>query len=411
MSSSESYETLKEVLRLSSTGHLVKRGNKWTAVINVTDDDGNRKQRWIATGKTRKNEANEVLVNTLAEMNKGGFTDITNVTIKDFLNRWLDDVVSLTASPKTERCYRSIVHRHLISSFGNEYLRRLTAPEIQTYYRTKRTSGSLNQKGEPTGKPLAANTIRKHHIILRQALNQAIEWGLIARNPTDGVRAPGKSKPKIAFLTPDETAMFLREAEKSSRYYDIYLLAFGTGMRKGELLALHWADAHLDSLEISVRFSLSKAGYEPVIKMPKSNDGWRTIDISPGLATMLARRKREYKELKKKEGFTDMGLVFSNDSGRPIDPDNLTSTDFDPLVKSFVNHEDPDKRIDRITFHGMRHSHAAHLIQRKESMRMISERLGHSSVSFTMDTYGHLMPGAQQSAASAIDDIMAEADG
>ena len=226
-----------------------------------------------------------------------------------------------------------------------------------------------------------------------------MKMGLVARDVADAVDPPRPSRPTITTLTPEDLPKLLFAAERSP-YHDLYYTALYTGLRLGELLALRWCNVNLDLSSLSVVEALyRRGGY--VIKEPKSRYSRRTVALPPSLALLLRRRKAEQEaqgELLGKRA-TDSDLVFAYVDGSPLDPSTVSHAFAKTVREAGVPH---------IRFHDLRHSHATLMLSAGVHPKVVSERLGHSSVAFTLDTYSHVLPGLQEQAAQRFDEHLGQ---
>lgn len=194
--------------------------------------------------------------------------------------------------------------------------------------------------------------------------------------------------------------MLLKEAQNRKFYEPIYF-AINTGMRRGEILGLRWSDVDFESRLVSVRQTVQRVNDQGIIfkQTAKTDGSRRTIAISATVDETLQKFKRRQTKNKLLHGpfYQDHDLVFSNENGTPLDPDGL-SRGFRRIVKSLD--------IPEVRFHDLRHSHATLLMQQGEHPKVISERLGHSSITITMDLYSHVMPNMQKEAAQKLDDFL-----
>ena len=233
---------------------------------------------------------------------------------------------------------------------------------------------------------------------LHSALQNAVRWGIIQRNPADAVDPPKAQKTEMQTWDECEMRRFL-VATKESVYYPIFYLALFTGLRRSELLALRWQD--VDSLYCQLYVSRSmhhlKTG-EIVFRQPKSAQGNRTVALSPSTLEILRayREKQEAEAVLLGKSVTDNELVFCHPGGSP-------------LLSGTISHA-WDKAIRRaglrvIRLHDARHTHASYMLKQGIHPKVVQERLGHSSIQVTLDTYSHVAPGIQEKAAARLDDI------
>ncbi len=191
----------------------------------------------------------------------------------------------------------------------------------------------------------------------------------------------------------EQVRLFLAEARRSSAYYALYLTALTTGMRQGELMGLRWKDMDLALGVASIQQTLYRLGKDVVAKEPKSVGSRRAVALLPTLVETLravqaaqAAARREFGQ-----AYEDHGLVFCQPNGKPLHAHNVTQRDLPRVAKR--------AGVPRIRFHDLRHCHATLLLQQGVHPKVVQERLGHSTISMTLDTYSHVVPGMQERAA------------
>ena len=226
-------------------------------------------------------------------------------------------------------------------------------------------------------------------------LSQAVEDALLPANPAfrmgKYLQAGDELPPEIQPLTREETHTFLDKAEELFlEYAPLFLCALRTGMRLGELIALQWGNVDFNSRCIHVRRN-RVAGRLTSTK----NKQRRRVDMSLHLTETLKRVRTQRKRAALKAGDAVAPWVFLTPDGHPIDGDNLRSRVFYRLLEK--------AELRRIRLHDLRHTYASLLIQQGESLAYVQEQLGHSSIQVTVDTYGHLIPGANRAAVDRLD--------
>jgi integrase len=179
-------------------------------------------------------------------------------------------------------------------------------------------------------------------------------------------------------LTPEQVRELLDEARKR-RLYALYLLAVTTGLRQGELLGLQWSDVDLEDRSIQVRHTLQEYGAELALAEPKTKQSRRRVDLPVFVATEL----REHRKRMMVEGHPGP-WVFCDTAGGPLRKSNLTRRDFRPLLKA--------AGLPLIRFHDLRHTAATLLLGQGVHPKIVQERLGHSQIAITLDTYSHVLP-------------------
>jgi integrase len=233
------------------------------------------------------------------------------------------------------------------------------------------------------------------HAVLRRSLKQALKWGMIQRNPCDAVDAPRVPKREIAALDSDQVSKFLKAA-KSDRLCALYVLAVATGLRQGELFALRWSDVDLKRKVVSVRYTLVETPSERFLAEPKSTKSRRQVDLPQfAVDSLLDHRKRMLAE-----GFAAVEWVFCDTHGGQLRRSNVIRNSFKPILKK--------AKLSGMRFHDLRHTSATLLLSQGVHPKIVQERLGHSQISLTLDTYSHVLPTMQLEAASKLDQLLSK---
>jgi len=363
----------------------------WQYVVDLGDhpDTGKRRQR-RKRGFSTQTEAAAALDEARRAIEAGGFLfDVEHMTFIGYLEMWLEGLPQTDMKPRTISDYRNETRRYIKPHLGDVKLTKLTPLHLERLYRTLMAEGGQN------GRPLSPKTVLRVHRVIRKAIGDAERKGILQRNV-----ARLADKPSIAQLdterpvwTPDELRTFLAAAE-GDELFALYRLAALTGMRRGELCGLQWEDVDLTEQTIRVRKALAMINGTPSVTTPKSRRSRRVIDIDDRTTQIL--REHHERQLKAAEfvgdGWQETGYVFTTVIGTHQHPDNVSKR-FVALVR----------RIDvkYLTLHGLRHTHATHLLSIGKNPRMVSERLGHADVAFTLQVYGHVLPGHQREAAEA----------
>ena len=366
--------------------------NKWRVEVSMGKGGNGERRRHIETvtgthadAINRRNEL-EVL------RSKGVITPNVRITLGEHLTNWLDGYVKSKCGPRTLESYRSVVERHITPNLGHYQLRQLNHQAIQEYY-----SKSIEK--------LSPRTVAKHHRLLSQALKYAIRHGYLGRNPCDLVDAPEWEPRKMRALTQGEAAHLL-EVAKASPYYPVYYTAISSGLRQAELCGLRWRDVQLDTDRpgISVNQALLKRAGVCLMVEPKTSNSRRRVAMTANLATYL----REYRG-KRQDLFLDLSdlsqllpldsLVFSlvDKLDKPCDP-SMLSHDFAAIAKR--------AGLAGVRFHDLRHTFASLALMRGAPAKVVSEALGHASVSFTLQVYSHVLPGMQENAMALLNGVL-----
>jgi len=378
-------------------GHVIKRyKGSYTIVLNMGVDPatGKRKQQWVSVKGTKK-DAEKRLAELLHQIDTGTFMKPGKTTLAEYLERWLKDYVWPNLAPRTAEGYQYIIRIHLIPCLGNIHLTQLKPEHLQRYYSDRLSCGRWDGNGG-----LSPRSVRHHHMALHSALQNAVKWGLILRNPADAVDPPRCSRSEIHTLDEDGVQAFL-EATKHTSYYPIFYLAIYSGMRRSELLALRWEDVDLIFSQVYVNRSLHHLRDGSfVFRQPKTSNGRRTVALSPSTVLVLKehRENQEAQCLMMGTLLRDDDLVYSNLDGSPLLPDTVSHA-WTKLAKRLGKPE--------IRLHDARHSHASLMLKQGVHPKIVQERLGHASIQTTLDIYSHVAPGLQQAAAAHFDEWLA----
>ena len=349
----------------------------------VSLPNGKRKSVY---GKTRKDVQDKLRV-TLRDLDAGLDISAGRQTVSQYLEGWLSASAKPRVKVKTYEGYESIVRVRITPRLGRRSLSRLTALDVQALYADLEAGGLSNQ------------SIQHTHRVLHSALKQAVRWGLIARNPCEGATPPRPERAEMHVLTQDQVTAFL-DATRDHPAHALYVLAVTTGMRQGELFGLRWADISLDAAKLMVRRALQRqkvAG--PVFIEPKTARSRRTILLSQRAISALKEHRRRQLEERLRQGpdWQDGDLVFCNATGQSPDPG---------WQRQVFQAELEQLGLPVIRFHDLRHTAATLLLAQGVHPKVVSEMLGHATISLTLDTYSHLVPAMHAQAAAAMDALL-----
>ena len=357
-----------------------RKDGRYVAAITLE----NRKRKTFY-GKTRK-EVQDKLNTALHEHKQGMLATGPQQLLKVYLEQWLEQVYKPSVKPNSYKHYSAVIRTHLIPSFGHIPVQKLTAAKVQAFYTQK-----LNEGAKP-------RTVIAIHAVLHRALEDAVKWGLVPRNVTKLVSLPHAERYEAQTLTVEQASRLL-ETARGSRIEALLLVAITTGMRRGELLALHWDDVDLEKGVLYVRRTMSKiVGYGYKESEPKTRTGRRKV-VLPGVAMEALKEHRlrqDQARLEAGEKWHERGIVFSNKYGGFFDPDRLLLI-FDKVLR--------EAGLPHMRFHDLRHSAATILLMSGVHPKVVQERLGHSTIAMTLDVYSHVLPSIQQEAADKMDDL------
>ena len=371
-------------------GTVWQRGKTWTYAFSV--EQGGKRRQISKGGYRTKKLAQEALSEALVGHQRGERVEPTKLTVERYLvDEWLP-VASARLKASTIGGYQHIVSKRLVPHLGPVRLSELSAGQIAAMHRTLRDEG------------LSERTILHTHRCLSKALEDAARRRLIARNVARDVDAPKPRRGEMKVWSADELRTFLRHTE-DDRLGACWVLAVSTGMRRGELLGLRWADVDLDAARLAVRRSRVAVGYDVVEGEPKSGRA-RTIALDDGTVAVLRRHRRRQLEERMAwgEAWEDSGAVFTREEGTPLHPQTM-AWHFEKAVRDLdtaMKAADPKASFPAIRFHDLRHTHATLALQAGVHPKVVQERLGHSSISITLDLYSHVVPGMQEDAAAKV---------
>lgn len=370
-------------------GSIRRRGMKsWELTVDLGRDGSGKRRRKFANVKGTKAEAQKKLRDLLTSLDKGLPLDTSKATVGKFLEIWLHDYAETNTAPRTVAGYREKIHAYIIPHMGHIPLIKLTPQHIQSLH------SDLLQRG------LSLRTVLHAHRILREALGHGLKWGLLLRNVCDAVDPPKPRRKEMVALDAPDVQTFL-DAAVTSPYGPLFFLDIYTGMRRGELSGMRWTAVDLNARTISVTETLQRLTGKGLVAMqPKTDRSRRLVSLTPSAVALLSGLKVKQREQHEALGleWKETDYVFSHYDGRPFHPDTVSHAFADIVKKAGLPH---------VRLHDLRHTHASLMLKQGVHPKIVSERLGHSSIAITLDTYSHILPGLQEAAALAIDETLA----
>jgi integrase len=350
-----------------------------------------RRQGCQAGFPTRK-IAQAALTTVLCNLESGVHTERKAVTLGDFLlEEWLP-VIENTIRSTTHASYSTLAKKHIIPTLGRVKLQKLTPVMINGLYAQLLKEGKVCGSGG-----LSANSVRRVHATLHRALGDAVRWDRLFRNPSDAADPPrlgADLHTKTQAWTTQELRSFLAEV-RNDRLYPLWLTLAMTGLRRGEALALRWADVDLERARVSVRRSLVPINGTVEVHEPKTSRGRRLVALDPFTVSVLTAWSRRQKEERLEWGpaWADSGLVFTRADGKLIHPERASKA-FRAAVKK--------SGLPQIHLHDLRHTHATLALEAGVHPKVVSDRLGHATVAITLDIYSHALPALSEQAAATV---------
>lgn len=376
-------------------GYIQKRGpNTYRIFISLGKNPVTGKyDKATYTFHGTEEQADAYRIELLYRYYQGENLRSSKTTFGEYLDFWLKS--SSFDRPRTEESYRMIIEKYVKPYLGNIPLSKLSSLHIQEYFnKVRRRKGTA---------PLSPDTIHSHYRTMKAALNQAVKWGILSKNPIVGVKPP-KRKPSGGKAIPPEDLVKLLSAARRSKYYELYLATVATGMRQGELLGLRWEDVDLERGVIHVRQTVVYGGKNPSFGIPKTDNSQASIKIPMVLVKALKElKKKQEKEKEEKtlkgEKYQDYGLVFATSNGTPIIRSNLTK-DWKAVLKRAGL---PDMK-----FHDLRHSHTTWLLMAGVDVPTVARRI-RDSIQTTLNVYAHVLEAMDEKANKVVEQILEEA--
>ncbi len=369
-------------------GQIIKRGERTWLVRIFMGRDLDRKQKFHhKTIHGTKRDAQRYLTAAKREMDLGVFVEPAAISVSEYLKRWLRDAARPRVSARTADGYEALLKRHIFPRIGYMRLDKIQPLDIQGVY------------GEMLVAKLSAIVVRHTHAALHTALKQAVKWGLLSRNPSDFVELPKVPHKDRRVLSADEASRFLKAAETMPHGL-IFEFALLTGMRPEEYLALRWSDIDFKRCTARVQRALVRHKKSVTFEEPKTARSRRTVYLPGPLVERLRAHKRRQavERIKLGEAWAPFDLVFCSVEGTPLSVPNITYRYFRPILDA--------AELPRIRLYDLRHSCATLLLIAEENPKVVSERLGHSTIVLTLDTYSHVLPTLQQGASTRLEKLL-----
>lgn len=356
---------------------------RWVGSLRYEDPISGAARRTTVYGTSEREVVRKLAV-IRKRLDVGAPAKDVGVTLNIYAESWIDSTLEASDRKATTKTLYAILARtHIVGSpLGGLGLKKINPPAVERFILALRKSGK------------SESTVRQIYTVGRAILDAAVRDGLLARNPFATVKRPKVTATEAASLSPVEVSGLLAAAERS-RYAALFEFLVHTGLRRGEALALRWADVDLTNRLARVRGTLARVDGGLVVTSPKSERSSRTIPLSdPAAAVLKALRARQAAErLRAGSVWTDTGYVFTTEFGEPCDPRNALRA-----LKVAAT----SAGLAGVGLHTLRHSAASMMLSAGVPLKVVSELLGHSGISITADVYGHVSPDVSRSAVEAL---------
>jgi integrase len=379
--------------RGSGEDSIYKDGDRWRGAVSLGYGASGHRVRKKVSGRTRA-EVVERLRRLRQQVDSGVVPD-HRLTVQDFLDRWRTVNLPGSVAEATEDSYVDTVRLHLVPALGRKQLAKLTVADLDKLWKAKRDAG------------YSSNSVRIMRTVLRRALGQAEREGIVTRNVArlstpQRIRArPGRA------LTVDQARQLL-DAAAGYRFEAAVVLALTYGLRRGEVLGLHWSALDWQAATLAVTHSVRRikdrdtsSGHQTRlvvsdVKTPKSR---RMLALTPEMVAMFRQHRIRQAEAQMAAGarWRDYGLIFASEIGTPMDPDNFSRSFSRLCLRAGLGHWHP---------HELRHSGASLMLAQGTPLHVVSEVLGHASIAITKDVYGHLLEGDKRAAAESMSRVL-----
>ena len=370
-------------------GQLVKRGdNNWLVRHEKRFADGTRKS-YCKTVKGTRKDAQTVLNEMLRNSDLGLLGNARNQTLNSYLDFWLESIARPRLQYRSFKDYGDLMTRYVRLPLGNIKLADLKAIHIQKLYNDMQSRG------------LSARIVRYTHAVLSSALRKAVELDILVRNVAKLVQLPKQVQKEMDVLSQGEAIAFIKALE-GERHETLFSFAIATGMRVQEYLGLQWKDIDLErgtaTVQRAVVWSRKGGGWQ--FSQPKTSKSRRTIPLPMETVDQLRIHRRSQLQERMKLGtvWNELDLVFPSEIGTPLNPANVTRAFKKILTKAKIRTS--------IRLYDLRHTTATLLLQAGINPKVVSERLGHATISLTLDVYSHVLPNMQEDATAQLAEMI-----
>jgi integrase len=374
------------------------KSGKYRLFASAGQGPGGKRKRLTKTVEARSDrEAEKLLAQFVAEVERGQYIEPSKITFKEFTERWIKNYAEKNLAPKTLFRYKQMLETRVFPAMGHLKVEQVRPVHLMEFYANLQEEGvRFDGKKEA----LSNQTILHHHRLLSTIFNDAVEWEVIPTNPAAKVKPPKVKRKQADFYGEEQMAnLFTALGEEDLKHKTLVTLALFTGLRRGELMGLEWSDVDFENNTIIVRrTSQYLPGKGTFTKDTKTEMSKRTITVPGSVISLLKEYRKQWVENKLKVGDMWQGSnrLFTTWNGKPGHPE-WPSQWFSKFIRKH--------KLPHLTFHGLRHTAATILINQGVPAKNISARLGHSNISTTMDIYGHILKSADKEAADRLEQV------
>ena len=379
--------------RAKGEGSLRKRADgRWEGRYTVGNDPATGKRITKSVfGKTQA-EARQKLQTAIRENRGPAINFKGDYTVGEWMWLWFETYSKPQVRASTVSSYRNYIEHHIEPNLGRIKLKQLTPLQIQQFYNKTKESGRVKRWENQTDLSLSNRMVRGIHMVLRQALQQAVDERLISHNPCDNCRIPKLEKKEMKIIPPEKLGDYLQKA-KEFGVLPIFYLELSSGLRRGELMALLWSDLDVDKCTISVSKTMGRVDGELLVTPPKTHNAIRTVVIPQQAVDLLIEERKNH---------PDSPYMFPS----PRTGDMWSPESVGRLHKKILKAAGLDEGV---RFHDLRHTFATVALHSGIDVKTVSSMLGHYSAGFTLDTYTHVTTQMQKFAADKMGGVMEEA--
>lgn len=376
-------------------GNLYERNNKYQMMIHYYDAAGRRKSRSRSTGldykRCNKKQANQMLEELLNEYRNAYSLDAVaeKIYFEDYLEKWMERIKKEVRA-NTYETYRAQMDNHVLPYFRQKriLLRNLKHRDIQQYYNYELEQG------------MSASSVKKYHANIHKALDAAVRDELIPANPSDKAILPKKTKSKINPYTAEEAEALFKAVEGTKMEVPVKLATM-FGLRREEVLGLRWSAIDFSKRTLKINHTCVLVGNAAVnVNRTKNESSNRTLYMTDDMASYLKGVKKQQREnqLRQGEQYVYTDYVCIDEYGQQLKPNYISERFRETLKKNGLRH---------IRFHDLRHTCASLLMNHGYETADISKMLGHSTITTTVDIYGHIDEKRMRNIAKKMNDILA----